>query len=94
MKKLIEAFKFFIELLKVNKLTRLVVGLLLAILFMKLSEFSDFWVYPAVIAAIYPLWLTFWLIIYAWIVNPIRENRPKGWFSTKVIPKLDKLVDW
>ncbi len=94
MKKLTEGFKFLIEVLKVNKLSRLVLGLILAISFMKLSEYNDFWTYPAVIAAIYPLWLTFWLLIYAWIINPIRDNRPNGWFATKVIPKLDKMVDW
>ena len=94
MRKISEKVKLFIEILKVNKLIRLITGIILASICLKLSEYGDFWSYPAILFALYPIWLTFWMIIYAWIVNPIRENRPKSWFATKVIPKLDKFVDW
>jgi len=91
--KLIEGFKFVIGLLKVNKLSRLVIGLVLASVCLKLSEYKDFWIYPAILFAIYPVWLTFWLLIYAWIINPIRENLPNSWMAKKVIPFLDNMVD-
>ncbi len=94
MRKISDGVKFFIELLKVNKLTRLVTGIILASLCLKLSEYSDFWFYTAIVFAIYPIWLTFWMFIYAWIINPIRENRPNSKFAKKFIPKLDKFVDW
>ena len=94
MRKISEKAKLFIELLKVNKLIRLITGIVLASICLKLSEYNDFWIYPAIIFALYPIWLTIWMFIYAWIVNPIRDNRPKSWFATKVIPKLDKFVDW
>lgn len=93
MKKIIDSLRFFFELLKVNKLTRLITGILISIIFLKLSEYNDFWFYPSLIFAIYPLWLTFWLIIYAWIINPIRENMPNSKFTKNIIPKIDKLVD-
>jgi hypothetical protein len=94
MRKISEKVKFFIELLKANKLIRLITGIVLASICLKLSEFSDFWFYPAILFALYPIWLTFWMVIYAWVVNPIRENKPKSWFATVLIPKLDKFVDW
>lgn len=91
--KLIDGFKFVIELLKVNKLSRLVIGLVLASVCLKLSEYNDFWIYPAILFAIYPVWLIFWMLIYGWIINPIRENLPNSWVAKKVIPFLDNIVD-
>lgn len=94
MSKIIDALKMFIEVIKSNKLARIVTGIILATICLKLSDYGDFWFYPAVIFGVYPIWMILWFIIYAWIINPIRENRPKSWFSTKLIPKLDKFVDW
>ena len=45
MRKISDGVKFFIELLKVNKLTRLVTGLVLASVCLKLSELAHFWIY-------------------------------------------------
>ena len=93
MRKIIDGVKFFIELLKVNKLTRLVTGLVLASVCLKLSELAHFWIYLAIVFAIYPIWLTFWMFIYAWIINPIREKWPNSKFSKNIIPKLDNFID-
>ena len=93
MRKISDGVKFFIELLKVNKLTRLATGLILASVCLKLSEYAHFWIYLAIAFAIYPIWLTFWMFIYAWIINPIRENMPNSKFAKNIIPKIDKFVD-
>ncbi len=93
MRKISDGVKFFIELLKVNKLTRLITGLVLASVCLKLSEYNQFWIYLAIVFAIYPVWLIIWLFIYAWIINPIRENFPNSKFTKNIIPKIDKFVD-
>ena len=85
---------FFVQLLKTNKLTRLLTGFFLTIICMKLSETWSFFGYLAFVFAIYPIWLTFWLLIYAWIINPIRDGFPNSKFSKNVIPFIDKMVDW
>ena len=85
---------FFVQLLKTNKLTRLLIGFSLTIICMKLSETWSFFGYLAFVFAIYPIWLTFWLLIYAWIINPIRDGFPNSKFSKNVIPFIDKMVDW
>jgi hypothetical protein len=85
---------FFVQLLKTNKLTRLLTGFFLTIICMKLSETWSFFEYLAFVFAIYPIWLTFWLLIYAWIINPIRDRFPNSKFSKNVIPFIDKMVDW
>lgn len=85
---------FFVQLLKTNKLTRLLTGFFLTIICMKLSETWSFFGYLAFVFAIYPIWLTFWLLIYAWIINPIRDRFPNSKFSKNVIPFIDKMVDW
>ncbi len=92
-KKIKDSLKLFFEILKVNKLIRLVTGVILAAICLKLSEYWDFFWYLAIIFAIYPIWLTLWLFIYAWILNPIRENLPNSWVARKVIPYLDNIVD-
>ena len=85
---------FLVQLLKTNKLTRLLTGFFLTIICMKLSETWSFFGYLAFVFAIYPIWLTFWLLIYAWIINPIRDGFPNSKFSKNVIPFIDKMVDW
>ena len=70
-KKIVEGMKFFTQLLKTNKLTRLLTGFFLVVICMKLSETWSFFDYLAILFAIYPIWLTIWLLIYAWIINPI-----------------------
>ena len=85
---------FFVQLLKTNKLTRLLIGFSLTIICMKLSETWSLFGYLAFVFAIYPIWLTFWLLIYAWIINPIRDGFPNSKFSKNVIPFIDKMVDW
>jgi hypothetical protein len=93
-KKIVEGMKFFIQLLKTNKLTRLLTGFFLVVICMKLSETWSFFDYLTILFAIYPIWLTFWLLIYAWVINPIRDGFPNSKFSKKVIPFIDKMVDW
>ena len=93
-KKIVEGMKFFTQLLKTNKLTRLLTGFFLVVICMKLSETWSFFDYLAILFAIYPIWLTFWLLIYAWVINPIRDGFPNSKFSKKVIPFIDKMVDW
>lgn len=92
-KKIGDSLKLYWEILKVNKLIRLVSGVILAAVCLKLSEHLDAFWYLAIIFAIYPLWLTFWLMIYAWILNPIREAKPNSWFTKKVIAFLDNIID-
>jgi hypothetical protein len=92
-KKIKDSLKLFFEILKVNKLIRLVTGIILAAICLKLSEYWDFFWYLAIVFAIYPIWLTFWMFIYAWILNPIREKLPNSWVARKVIPYLDNIVD-
>ena len=93
MRRISDGVKFFIELLKVNKLAKLITGLVLASVCLKLSEYANFWIYLAIAFAIYPIWLTFWMFMYAWIINPIRENMPNSKFAKNIIPKIDKFVD-
>ena len=93
-KRIVEGMEFFVQLLKTNKLTRLLTGFFLTIICMKLSETWSFFGYLAFVFAIYPIWLTFWLLIYAWVVNPIRDGLPNSWFAKKAIPFIDKMVDW
>lgn len=92
-KKVGELLKLFWEILKVNKLIRLITGVILAAICLKLSEYWDFFWYLAIIFAVYPIWLTIWLFIYAWILNPIREAKPNSWFTKKVIAFLDSIID-
>ena len=92
-KKIKDSLKLFFEILKVNKLIRLITGVILAAICLKLSEYWDFFWYLAIVFAIYPIWLTFWMFIYAWILNPIREKLPNSWVARKVIPYLDNIVD-
>ena len=89
-----DKIKFFIEVLKVNKLTRLILGLVLMSTCLVLTRVHPNWIYPAIVFAIYPIWLTFWMLIYAWMLNPIREGFPNSWFTKRVIPLIDKYVDW
>jgi hypothetical protein len=85
---------FFFQLLKFNKLTRLVTGLVLWAVCLKLSETWSFFGYLSIIFVIYPVWLLFWMLMYGWILNPIGDGFPNSWFSKKVIPFIDKMVDW
>ena len=92
-KKIIDSLKLYWEILKVNKLIRLISGVILAAVCLKLSEYWDFFWYLAIVFAIYPIWLTFWMFIYAWILNPIRDAKPNSWFTKKVIAFLDNIID-
>lgn len=93
MNRILKGLKFFFELLKYNKLSRLGVSLLLFAIFLKLSEYNSRFMYLAIAFSIYPVWMAFWLLMYGWILNPIRENLPKSWFARKVIPFLDNIID-
>lgn len=91
-KKAFEKFKLFIELLKVNTLTRFITSLVLTAVSYTLSQHFPIWIYPAILFGIYPVWLTFWMLLYAWILNPIRDRWPNSKFS-KILLRLDKNVN-
>jgi len=93
MNKISKALKFFFNLLKYNMISRLGISLLLFAIFLKLSQYNSIYKYPAIFFSIYPIWLAFWMIMYAWIINPIREALPNSWFTKKVIPHIDNLID-
>jgi hypothetical protein len=92
MKKIKNSLAFFVELLKYNTLTRLIVSVLLSAISLKLSEYYDFMTYPAVIFIIYPIWIFIWMFMYAWILNPIRDRFPNSRFTKKVITFLDNHI--
>ena len=93
MNKISKGLKSFFKLLKYNTLSRLGISLLLFVIFLKLSEYDSVYKYPAILFSIYPLWLAFWMLMYGWVINPIREGLPNSWFAKKVIPHIDKLVN-
>lgn len=71
-----------------TKIGWLVVCLLLAGLFLILSDYYDsaFFVIAMYVSLIYPVVLTLIMIIYAWIINPMRDRRE----NKKIIEKFKK----
>lgn len=52
----------------------------------------NFWFVLGCIFGLYPFGLFAVLMIYAWILNPIREWKPNSWFTRKVIHKIDSIL--
>jgi glycerol uptake facilitator-like aquaporin len=93
MKTLYKYLQLFIELLKVNILTRFITSILLVAIFLKISEYHSGFLPVAIAFTIYPIWLSFWLLLFGLVLNPIRDLLPRSWFTKKIIPVLDKFVN-
>lgn len=65
-----------------TKIGWLFVSLFLTVIFGVLSNFYDWAEIPMFISLIYPVGLSLVMIVYAWIINPINEQKNKGkkWF--------------
>ncbi len=61
-----------------TKIGWLFVSLFLTVIFGVLSNFYDWAEIPMFISLIYPVGLSLVMIVYAWIINPINEQKNKG----------------
>ena len=57
-----------------TKLGKLVYSLLFATLFFILYNRYDWAIFPALAFMLYPIGLTLTFIVYAWIINPMRNK--------------------
>lgn len=61
-----------------TKIGWLFISLFLTVIFGVLSNFYDWAEIPMFISLIYPVGLSLVMIVYAWIINPINEQKNKG----------------
>jgi hypothetical protein len=60
-----------------TKIGWLVITILSTLIFGILSNFYEWAVIPTFISLIYPVCLTLIMIVYAWIINPIKDLKNK-----------------
>lgn len=94
MKKLfIDGFNWWWYRFRVTKVWR--IWTLLPLMFVSIwisGGQLNFWFILGCIFGLYPFGLFAVLMIYAWILNPIREMWPQSWFTQKIIKKIDSIL--
>lgn len=78
---------------KTTKIWRLYTFVPLLLIFFALSGgYFNIWFILGCICSIYPLLLFSALMIYAWVLNPIREAFPNSFVTRKIISKIDSFL--
>jgi len=90
---ILKGIKWWWYRFRVTKIWRVYTLVPPMILFITISK-GDFniWFYIGCLFGIYPMSLFLILLIYAWILNPIRETFPNSIITKKVIEKIDGIL--
>lgn len=92
-KNILKAFNWWFIRFKHTKIWRLYTFVPLLLIFFGLSGgYFNIWFILGCVCSLYPVLLFTALIVYAWILNPIREAFPNSYLTKNIISKIDSFI--